>query len=150
MHLPLALLSLPFNFLLGKEVERITIASQCAAFDVLSLEFVMIIIRNDLSLHVLVFQSKIRELEDRLREEAHQRKLVQNKTAEVVSKYHQSNCNQSQDFLDISCNVPFLSFSFLFFLFFLSVFFFICCLKYSKTSRLRTWIFPSKPQQVLK
>ena len=27
MHLPLALLSLPFNFLLGKEVERITIAS---------------------------------------------------------------------------------------------------------------------------
>ena len=32
------------------------------------------------------------------------------------------------------CNVPFLSFSFLFFL---SVFFFICCLKYSKTSRLK-------------
>ena len=54
----------------------------------LFLEFVMIIIRNDLSFHVLVFQSKIRELEDRLREEAHQRKLVQNKTAEVVSKYH--------------------------------------------------------------
>ena len=55
---------------------------------VLLLEFVMIIIHNDLSFHVLVFQSKIRELEDRLREEAHQRKLVQNKTAEVVSKYH--------------------------------------------------------------
>ena len=54
----------------------------------LFLEFVMIIIRNDLCLDVLVFQSKIRELEDRLREEAHQRKLVQNKTAEVVSKYH--------------------------------------------------------------
>jgi len=29
-------------------------------------------------------QSKIRELEDRLREEAHQRKLVEDKTAEVV------------------------------------------------------------------
>ena len=52
----------------------------------LFLEFVMIIIDDDLSFHVL--QSKIRELEDRLREEAHQRKLVQNKTAEVVSKYH--------------------------------------------------------------
>ena len=52
----------------------------------LLLEFVMIIIDDDLSFHVL--QSKIRELEDRLREEAHQRKLVQNKTAEVVSKYH--------------------------------------------------------------
>ena len=55
---------------------------------VVLLEFVMIIIHNDLSFHVLVSQSKIRELEDRLREEAHQRKLVQNKTAEVVSKYH--------------------------------------------------------------
>jgi len=32
----------------------------------------------------IVLQSKIRELEDRLRDEAHQRKLVQDKTAEVV------------------------------------------------------------------
>ena len=31
------------------------------------------------------FQSKIRELEEKLREEAHQRKLVQDKTAEVNS-----------------------------------------------------------------
>lgn len=32
----------------------------------------------------IALQSKIRELEDRLRDEAHQRKLVQDKTAEVV------------------------------------------------------------------
>ena len=36
-------------------------------------------------------QSKIRDLEDRLREEAHQRKLVEDKTAEVVSNYHYHN-----------------------------------------------------------
>lgn len=37
---------------------------------------------------ILILQSKIRALEDKLREEAHQRKLVQDKTAEVVSNYH--------------------------------------------------------------
>ena len=36
-------------------------------------------------------QSKIRELEEQLREEVHQRKLVENKTAEVVSNHHYSN-----------------------------------------------------------
>lgn len=41
---------------------------------------------SDCNLLDIVFQSKIRELEDRLREEAHQRKLVQDKTAEVVRK----------------------------------------------------------------
>ena len=36
-------------------------------------------------------QSKIRELEEQLREEVHQRKLVENKTAEVVNNHHYSN-----------------------------------------------------------
>ena len=38
----------------------------------------------ELSSPCYFLQSKIRELEDRLKEEAHQRKLVQDKTAEVV------------------------------------------------------------------